>query len=60
MNYSLNETNGVKKKVSTWPALKSLLQLIAHEKKNLILGLHNHPPERCDQPYRSVDNRLHH
>jgi ATP-binding cassette subfamily B protein len=30
--------NGVKKKVSTWPALKSLLQLIAHEKKNLILA----------------------
>jgi ATP-binding cassette subfamily B protein len=38
MNYSLNDINGVKKKVSTWPALKSLLQLIAHEKKNLILA----------------------
>jgi len=39
MNYSLNDMNGVKKKVSTWPALKSLLQLIAHEKKNLIVAV---------------------
>src|SRR6478735_8812639 len=38
MNYSLNDLNGVKKKVSTWPALKRLLQLIAHEKRNLILA----------------------
>ena len=38
MNYSLNDMNGAKKKVSTWPALKSLLQLIAHEKKNLIVA----------------------
>ena len=39
MNYSLSDMNGVKKKVSTWPALKSLLQLIAHEKKNLIVAV---------------------
>ncbi|HEX5150007.1 MAG TPA: ABC transporter ATP-binding protein [Parafilimonas sp.] len=39
MNYSLNDMNGVRKKVSTWPALKSLLQLIAHEKKNLVVAV---------------------
>ncbi|MFT4156016.1 ABC transporter ATP-binding protein [Parafilimonas sp.] len=38
MNYNLNETVDNKKKVSTWPALRSLLQLIAHEKKNLLLA----------------------
>src|SRR5689334_11013971 len=41
MNYNLNEPDSAnkKKKVSTWPALKSLLQLIAHEKKNLLLAV---------------------
>jgi ATP-binding cassette subfamily B protein len=40
MNYNLNATDdrNKKKKVSTLPALKSLLQLIAHEKKNLLLA----------------------
>lgn len=38
MNYNLNETVDHKKKVSTWPALRNLLQLIAHEKKNLVLA----------------------
>lgn len=41
MNYNLNETDSAnkKKKISTWPALKSLLQLIAHERKNLLLAV---------------------
>lgn len=41
MNYNLSETDSrdKNKKVSTWPALKSLLQLIAHEKKNLLLAV---------------------
>jgi ATP-binding cassette, subfamily B, bacterial len=40
MNYNLNETDNAnkKKKVSTWSALRSLLQLITHEKKNLLLA----------------------
>lgn len=38
MNYNLNETVDNKKKISTWPALRNLLQLIAHEKKNLVLA----------------------
>src|SRR6476620_10158771 len=40
MNYNLNaiDNTNKKKKASTWPALKSLLQLIAHEKKNLLLA----------------------
>lgn len=38
MNYNLNETVDNKKKISTWPALRNLLQLIAHEKRNLVLA----------------------
>jgi len=40
MNYNLNETDSANKKgkVSTWSALRSLLQLITHEKKNLLLA----------------------
>ncbi|MGH2648724.1 MAG: ABC transporter ATP-binding protein [Ginsengibacter sp.] len=39
MNYNLNLVPGKKEKVSTYSALKSLLQLIAHEKKNLLVAL---------------------
>src|SRR5215204_2071367 len=41
MNYNLNEADNTdkKNKASTWQALKSLLQLIAHEKKNLLLAV---------------------
>lgn len=35
MNYKLNTTKDAKEKVSTWQALKTLLPLLAHEKKNL-------------------------
>ena len=39
MNYNLNAVDDKSKKVSTWSSLKSLLQLIAHEKKNLLVAL---------------------
>lgn len=39
MNYNLNLAPGKKEKVSTYSALKSLLQLIVHEKKNLLVAL---------------------
>jgi ATP-binding cassette subfamily B protein len=39
MNYNLNTLPGEKKKRSTYASLKSLLQLISHEKKNLLLAL---------------------
>ena len=39
MNYNLNAAEDKKKKVSTYSALKSLLQLIAHEKKNLVVAV---------------------
>ena len=39
MNYNLNMLSGQQQKTSTYAALKSLLQLIAHEKKNLLLAL---------------------
>lgn len=39
MNYNLNALPGKDEKVSTYSALKSLLQLIAHEKKNLLVAL---------------------
>ncbi|MEO8712856.1 MAG: ABC transporter transmembrane domain-containing protein, partial [Parafilimonas sp.] len=39
MNYNLNAAEDKKKKVSTYSALKSLLQLITHEKKNLIVAV---------------------
>lgn len=39
MNYNLNTISGQQQKTSTYAALKSLLQLIAHEKKNLLLAL---------------------
>src|SRR5574338_881774 len=38
MNYNLN-TSGAQQKTSTYAALKSLLQLIAHEKRNLLLAM---------------------
>ena len=39
MNYNLNAAEDKKKKVSTYSALKSLLQLITHEKKNLVVAV---------------------
>ncbi|MBS1497112.1 MAG: ABC transporter ATP-binding protein [Bacteroidetes bacterium] len=38
MNYNLNAAQGNAEKVSTFSSLKSLLQLIAHEKKNLLIA----------------------
>ena len=38
MNYNLNALTGKKEKISTYAALKSLLQLISHEKKNLFVA----------------------
>jgi ATP-binding cassette subfamily B protein len=39
MNYNLNKLAELGQKKSTYTALKSLLQLIAHERKNLLLAL---------------------
>jgi ATP-binding cassette, subfamily B, bacterial len=39
MNYNLNKLTEVRQKKSTYTSLKSLLQLISHEKKNLLLAL---------------------
>lgn len=39
MNYNLNAAEDKKQKVSTYSALKSLLQLITHEKKNLVVAV---------------------
>ena len=39
MNYNLNTLSGQQQKTSTYAALKSLLQLIALERKNLVLAL---------------------
>ena len=39
MNYNLNKLSQPQQKTSTYAALKSLLQLIAHERKNLLLAL---------------------
>ncbi|HWH63117.1 MAG TPA: ABC transporter ATP-binding protein [Ginsengibacter sp.] len=38
MNYNLNALTDKKEKISTYTALKSLLQLISHEKKNLLVA----------------------
>lgn len=38
MNYNLNQISGKKEKKSTFAVLKKLLQLIAHERKNLLLA----------------------
>jgi len=38
MNYNLNDLQAQAKKVSTWVSLKKLLDLISHERKNLILA----------------------
>jgi len=38
MNYNLNQVNGKEEKKSTFAVLKKLLQLIAHERKNLLLA----------------------
>jgi ATP-binding cassette subfamily B protein len=38
MSYNLNEIPDKKQKVSTFSALKSLLQLIAHEKRNILIA----------------------
>ena len=39
MNYNLNKLSEKQQKTSTYVALKKLLQLIAHERKNLLLAL---------------------
>ena len=39
MNYNLNALSDKKEKMSTYAALKSLLQLITHEKKNLLVAI---------------------
>ncbi len=39
MNYNLNKLTDEKQKRSTYSSLKSLLQLISHEKKNLLIAL---------------------
>jgi ATP-binding cassette subfamily B protein len=39
MNYNLNALSEQQQKTSTYAALKSLLQLIAHEKKNLLIAI---------------------
>lgn len=39
MNYNLNQLAQQKQKTSTYTALKGLLQLIAHERRNLLLAL---------------------
>jgi ATP-binding cassette subfamily B protein len=39
MNYNLNDLQANAPKSSTWSSLKKLLDLIAHERKNLILAL---------------------
>lgn len=39
MNYNLNQTTGQEEKKSTLKAVKKLLQLISHEKKNLLKAL---------------------
>jgi ATP-binding cassette subfamily B protein len=38
MNYNLNQINGKEEKKSTFAVLKKLLQLISHERKNLLLA----------------------
>ena len=39
MNYNLNDLQAKAKKASTWSSLRKLLQLITHERKNLLLAL---------------------
>ena len=39
MNYNLNSADDKNKKVSTWLSLRSLLKLIAHERKNLLVAV---------------------
>jgi ATP-binding cassette subfamily B protein len=39
MNYNLNDLQANAPKTSTWSSLKKLLQLIDHERKNLVLAL---------------------
>ena len=39
MNYNLNKLSEQQEKTSTYKALKKLLQLISHERKNLLLAL---------------------
>lgn len=39
MNYNLNDLQASAEKTSTWSSLKKLLQLIAHERRNLVLAL---------------------
>jgi len=39
MNYDLNKLSAAEKKTSTYAALKSLLQLITHERRNLLVAL---------------------
>ena len=39
MNYNLNDLQANAPKTSTWTSLGKLLQLIRHERKNLIMAL---------------------
>jgi ATP-binding cassette subfamily B protein len=39
MNYNLNDLQAKAPKSSTWSSLKKLLQLISHERRNLVLAL---------------------
>ena len=39
MNYDLNQASAAKQKTSTLAGLKKLLQLIAHERRNLLLAM---------------------
>ncbi len=39
MNYNLNDLQANAQKTSTWSSLNKLLQLISHERKNLLLAL---------------------
>lgn len=39
MNYNLNDLQANAPKISTWSSLKKLLELISHERRNLILAI---------------------
>jgi ATP-binding cassette subfamily B protein len=39
MNYNLNDLQANAPKASTWSSLKKLLQLISHERKNLVMAI---------------------
>ena len=54
MNYNLNKLTEENKKKSTYASLKSLLQLISHEKKNLLLALMAILTQFYAQPARAL------